>query len=187
MSAAGAPFNPGGLTPQRIRLLRRVLQLVNQALLFERVKPDRASQSRHLNPRPRQPAASSQVSAWARFRKVIQPGPLLQPQRIELLNLIDDPQREAGPLRDFLYRQLFFLELDNLSNRTPAVAYLPARGDELLEHQRGAGKRLEHQPVAALHALGDSHFLFPLQQWYAAHLAEISPHRIAVLIHEVCG
>jgi hypothetical protein len=53
---------------------------------------------------------------------------LIEPQLVELLNFVDDPQREAGLDLNLFFGQLFLIEPDNFLDRSQTFAKICTSG-----------------------------------------------------------
>ena len=122
-----------------------------------------------------------QIGALLRARDSLELRRQLHRLQIELGDLVDLLERFLGLRFDFLFGELFVVELDDFLDGAGAVAQVLADLQELLQDQRRARDRFQHQQLAALDALGDGHFAFARQQRNGAHLAQVHAHGVVRL------
>ncbi len=176
-----AALQPPRFAFQRLQPLDRPAHLVDQPLLLERIEIDPANLDRNLDARPRHAHFALHVRLLLPFRRFLELLGLLQRQIVKLRDLVDVLQRLLRLVRDFLFGQLFVVELHDLFDRPRALPQILSNRNQLLNHDRRPRDGLHHHELPAFDALRDGHFAFARQQRHRAHLAQIHPHRIVCL------
>ncbi len=77
---------------------------VNQALFLLLLEIDGTDQVRQRHACARHLPPGRQIGALIGLGCVLQPCCLFQPHSVELLNLVDDPERAAGPVLKDIFR-----------------------------------------------------------------------------------
>src|SRR5216684_4913979 len=105
-----------------------------------------------------------------------------------MLPQIVDAARDVfdAVLQDLL-SDLFLIEDDSFLDRARAAPQILANGQDLSDHNRRAGERLQCAQLSTLDALGDFHFPFSGEQWDRAHLAQVDAHWIVGLFKSTTG
>ena len=104
-----------------------------------------------------------------------------------LLQFVDAARDFFDAVPQDLLGDLFLIEDDNFLDRAHAALQILANDQDLSDHNRRAGKRLQRAQLSALDALGDIHFPFSGEQRHRAHLAQVYPHRIVGLFEGATG
>ena len=153
-----ARFALEGLQP-----LDGVADLVDQPLFLKQVELDRARQLRHLDAQARNVILRANVGALLRLRHPLELRGFPQTFVVQLGDLVEDLERFLGLVFDFLFGQLFVVELDDFLDRARALAEVVADRQQFLQDDRGARNRFEDEQLPALDALGDGHFALARQ------------------------
>src|SRR5260370_101845 len=127
-SRDGATFQPRSFALQGFEALDAVVHDVNQALLLAFLEIDGADEPRQRNACARHPPAGRQIPTPIGLCGVLQPCCLPEPHRVELLDLVDDPERAASPVLKDTRREGFFVDSHDLLNPPGAVAQPSAGG-----------------------------------------------------------
>ncbi len=143
-----APVELHDLAFEVVHALDRLANLVDQALLFERVVIEVADEVRHLHARARQIVTSVNVRTLLRARNFFELLRLLHRQQVELGDAVDLLERFLGLLLDFLFGQLFIVELNDFLDRAGAVAQVFADLQNFLQNQRSPRNRLQAPAIA---------------------------------------
>src|SRR5712692_1943242 len=168
-----AALQAPGFAFQRLQPLDGAAHLVDQPLFFKWIEIDGADGDGNLHTRPGHAPLGANVRSFLRLQCFIELRGLLQRHLVQFRDLIDVSQRLLGLVGDFLFGQLFVVELHDLFDGAHAFAQIVANGNQLFDDDRRARDRLHYHELPTLDALGDGDFALARQQRHGAHLAQI--------------
>ena len=128
------------------------------------MESDVAYRKRKLDARASKSPLDSGVGLPFGFCGPAQPFRLLQGGLVEPSDFLNLPKRLLGLRGDFLFGELFIIELNNFPNGTHTIAQVFSSSQDLLNDDGRASDGFHDHKLSALHALGDNYFAFAGEQ-----------------------
>src|SRR6185437_13810770 len=127
-----ATFELGNFALEKVHALDGLVNFVDQALFFERMKVDLANKTRHFDTSSRHRVTGMQVGALLGPRNSLEPRGQFHGLKVELGNLIDLLQGLPGFGLDLFLGKFLVVKLDDFLDRAGAVAQILADLEKLL-------------------------------------------------------